>query len=117
MSSTHNGVDLDKVHEVYQTLYNNLTTAYWAANTIQDKDRIHGVMDLVFETLSALNLDVLEANSAAFKLLSTKVKATNDQLTALKATIDKLIAAVTVATQVATAIDQTLALAAKFFAL
>lgn len=117
MSSTNDGAALKQVHDAYQDLYNKLTSAFWAATTIENKDRIHGVMDLVFEILTALNRASLEASSPEFAAIGAKVKATNDQLTALKGEIGKLIAAITTATQVAATIDQALALAGKFFAL
>jgi len=117
MPPTNNGVELDTVHDAYQSLYNALTSAYWAASTIENKDQIHGVMDVVFDVITELNRESLEADSDEFKTLATNLKNANDQLTSLKAQINQLVAAVKIATQVASAIDEAMSLAAKYFGL
>ncbi len=117
MPPTSNGVDLDSVHDAYQEVYNALTSAYWAASTIESKDQIHGVMDLVFDVITELNRESLDADSDEFQALAKNLKGANDQLTSLKGQIDDLVAAVKVATQVASAIDQAISLAAKYFSL
>jgi hypothetical protein len=115
MSPTNNGVALDEVHDAYQDAYNSLTNAYWAASTIENKDKIHGVMDVVFDIITELNRESLEANSDDFKTLAGHLKSTNAEMTSLKGQIARLVAAVKVATQVASAIDKAISLAAKYF--
>lgn len=117
MPPTNNGIDLDSVHDAYQQVYNSLTSAYWAASTIQNKDQIHGIMDVVFDLLTELNRESLDANSPEFQTLAKDLKGANDQLNTLKGQIDQLVAAVKVATQVASAIDEAITLAAKYFGL
>jgi ABC-type transporter Mla subunit MlaD len=117
MSPTNDGVALDTVHDAYQDLYNALTDGYWAASTIENKDKIHGLMDIVFDILTELNRDTLEADSQEFKDIAAHLKSANDQLNNLKAQIDKLIAAVKIATKVAAGIDKAVSLAAKYFGL
>ena len=108
---------LSDVHDAYQDLYNALTAAYWAASTIQNKDQIHGVMDLVFDALTDLNQDSIQANTPAFTSMQEELKTANAQIETVKADIAKLVASIKVATQVASAIDKAISLAAKYFAL
>jgi hypothetical protein len=115
MSPTNNGVSLEEVHDSYQNAYIFLTSAYWAASTIENKDRIHGVMDVVFDLLTDLNRETLVADSDDFTALASELQSANAELTSLKNQIAQLIAAVKVATEVASAIDLAIALAAKYF--
>jgi hypothetical protein len=108
---------LSDVHDSYQELYNALNGAYWAASTVPDKDRIHGVMDLVFDALTDLNQASIQANTPAFTSMQAELKTTNAQIENVKADIAKLVASIKVATQVASAIDKAISLAAKYFAL
>jgi hypothetical protein len=114
MGSPATAPDLGDVYDAYQDLYVGLTAAYWAAATVQDKDRIHGVMDLVFDALTGLNQTSIQANSPEFLEVQGQLKTANTQITALKTDIAKLVASVKVATQVASAADKAIALAAKF---
>jgi hypothetical protein len=108
---------LSAVHDAYQGLYNALTNAYWAASTVQDKDRIHAVMDLVFDSLTGLNQTSIQANTPTFTSMQEELKTANAQIETLKSDIAKLVVSIKVATQVASAIDKAVALAAKYFAL
>jgi hypothetical protein len=117
MGSSANVPTLKGVHDAYQALYDCLKSAYWAASTISDKDRIHGVMDLVFDALTDLNRASIQADTPEFKAARAKLKTANEQITVLKKDLNELIAAVKTATQVASAADKAISLAVKYFGL
>jgi hypothetical protein len=104
-----------EVHDAYEALYERLSDAYWAASTIQDKDRIRGLEDALYDILTDLNAANLRSRTADYQTCKGLVEATNARLSTLKEDLDKVIHAVKIATQVAGALDKALAIAVKFF--
>ncbi len=100
----------------YQELYNTLNESYWVATTIEAKDRIHGVAEMVFDILTDLNRADLSSRTQEFARIEQAVTEVNERLDDLKKEIDKFIHAVKMATRVTQAIDKALATASKFFA-
>lgn len=101
--------------DAMQSLYDTLTEAYWTASTIEAKDRIYGAEEVVFDILTELQREDLEANTAAFKAAAEKVVAVMGKVEQLKQDIDKLIHAMKVAVKVTAALDKGVQLATKYF--
>jgi hypothetical protein len=106
-----------EVQKAFQELYDNLTQAYWSASTIEAKDRIYGIEEVVFDVLTELTREELDDRTEVFQEVADKVEPVLTKLDGLKQDIDQLIHAVKVASQVAGAIDQVVKLATRFFSL
>ena len=52
-----------ELKEAYCQLYKHLTTSYWYASTIQDKDRIRGLADSIYEILNEMDSAMLETEA------------------------------------------------------
>jgi hypothetical protein len=104
-----------EVHDAYQALYETLNDAYWAASTIEAKDRLHGLAESVFDIVTDLNRAEIKKRTAEYQATAKQVTAVSDKLATLKTDIRQLIHRVEVAGQVANAIDQAIRLASKFF--
>ena len=102
-----------RVHAAFQELYAALNDAYWAADSMQKKDRIKGVADSVFAVLTELNRGSIQARTQQYKELKTEVNESLKHIKQLQKEIDELIHAVKKATKIAKAIDQTVEIAAK----
>jgi hypothetical protein len=103
------------VQAAFQDLYDNLSQAYWSASTIDAKDRIYGIEEIVFDVLTDLEKNDLETDDDAYKQVKADVSPVLDKLAALKKDIDNVIQAVKVATQVAGFLDKAIKLASKYF--
>ena len=105
----------EEVHDAFEELYYALKDAYWAASTIQDKDRIRGIQDVVFEIITALNQTDIASRTEAFKELTDSFATAQKKLKALQNDVDKIIHATEIATKVMQGITKALAMAGKFF--
>ena len=105
---------IEEVHGAYQELYNDLNKGYWVASTIEAKDRIHGLTDIIFDILTALNRSDISARTEEFKKMKGTIDSLNKKLDELKQEIDKVIHAMKTAVEVAKAIDKALELTSKF---
>lgn len=108
-------VSRQNVYDAFEYLYNQLSAGYWAATTIEAKDRIRGLSDAIFEILTALNRSDIETRDADFKELTETVKRIAPRLEKLEKEIDQIIHAVKIAENVAQAVDKAIDLAAKYF--
>ena len=115
MPAAKNGVSQQDVHDAFEELYYALNDAYWAASTIQDKDRIRGIQDVVFQILTGLNQADIASRSADFKALAGTFVSVQAKLDALQKDVDQIIHATQVAAKVVSGITKALALATKFF--
>ncbi|GDY19777.1 hypothetical protein LBMAG56_11220 [Verrucomicrobiota bacterium] len=115
MPKTKNAPSRQETLDAMQNLYDTLTDAYWAASTIEAKDRIYGAEEVVFDIVTELQREDLEANTAAFKAAGEKVAAAMGKVEQLKQDIDKLVHAMKVAVKVAAALDKGVQLASKYF--
>lgn len=102
-----------RVHAAFQELYDALNDAYWAADSMQKKDRIKGVADGVFAVLTELNRGSIQAGTQQYKELKTEVNESLKHIKKFKKEIDELILAVKQATKVSKKIDQAVEVAAK----
>jgi hypothetical protein len=98
----------------YQDLYDQLRQAYWAASNIESKDMLIGLKEAVSDILTDLNRSDLQEGTAEYQTLTTSIKTVNDKLATLKSKIDNLIHDIKLASQIASAIDKVITVAAKF---
>src|SRR5712692_7456307 len=103
------------VHDAFGILYEQLSQAYWVATRIEDKDRIRGIADAVFEILTELNRADIQTRTGEFVALTRAVDDAEKRLVKLKEDIDQIIHRVKVATDLTNAVDKALAQSAKFF--
>lgn len=115
MAKAQNTPSREETLEAMQSLYDSLTEAYWAASTIEAKDRIYGAEEVVFDILTDLEREDLEADTAAFKAAAGKVEAVMGKVEQLRQDIDKLVHAMKVAIKVTAALDKGVQLASKYF--
>jgi len=108
--------DQTTLHDAMQEFYDSLSQAYWAANTMQDKDYIRGLADVAFDILTDLNRQAIVARTPEFDQLAGAVKGIMPGLEKAKEEIDQVIQAVKVVAAVAKAIDKVVAAAAKLLA-
>jgi len=104
-----------EVHDAYQELYNAITDAYWAASTIQDKDRLMGLSEAVYNILTKLNADGIRSRSVEYADVREGVNEVNGRLSKLADDIATIVHRVNVAAQVTNGISKALDFSAKFF--
>src|SRR5882724_11189892 len=76
--------------ETYKALYDILGRAYWEASDLNAKDTIQGARDSIYEILTDLNIAKLEANTALFLALKTKIRDSNKALEEIKDKINNI---------------------------
>ncbi len=99
----------------YEALDEQLGKAYWAASTVETKDRIYGIEEIVYDLLMRLYREQLDSNSPAYIQARQQVQTANEKLDELKQDIDSMIHAFNVAADVAAAIDKAVSLGTKYF--
>ena len=114
---TNASPNLADVREALQEAYDSLSDAYWASSTLEAKDRIYGVEEVVFDALSELDREEIETNTKAYKEVAAALEPILDQLEKLRDDLESLVHAVKVVTQVTSTIDRALKLATKYFGL
>ena len=97
----------------YETLFNALGDAYWAASDLNAKDQIQGARDAVHKILTNIHRAQLEKDTAQLVTLSPYVTKTNDALKDLQTDISKIVKKIEVASEVESAIAKVLSLAGK----
>jgi hypothetical protein len=107
---------LTEVQQSFKDAYEDLSAAYWAASTVDAKDRIYAAEETVENTLDSLNAKELETRDEVFKQVAADIKPGLDRLDSLKADIDKIIHAVNVAANLVRSLGKALDLAARYFA-
>lgn len=115
MSSSETDVPQSEVYNAFSHLYDSLNDAYWAASTIEAKDRIAGVRDQVYEVTMDLVGQDIKSRTADFEAVSARVSDVNTRLKALSIDIGSLVARVSAVNAVVTDITQVLKLAKAFF--
>jgi len=102
------------VQNAFQQLYDSLTSAYWAASTIENKDLIRGCADVVFQILSQLTVDDIKSRSADFQQLTNSVQSVTTKLQHLQSEIDGIIHNIQIASNVVGVVTTALDVAARF---
>ncbi len=106
--------DIGELRDAFSELHEALTAAYWAAGTMPDKDRIHGVQELVYDLLTDLNRADIASRTDELEALIEEIDDATDRLEALKEDIDDIIRAIKTVSEVVAAIEKALKLAARF---
>ncbi len=102
------------VQNAFQQLYDSLTSAYWAASTIEDKDLIRGCADVVFQIRSQLTVDDIKSRSADFQQLTNSVQSVTTKLQHVQSEIDGIIHNIQIASNVVGGVTKALDVAARF---
>jgi DNA repair ATPase RecN len=100
-----------------EQLHDLLDEAYWVATTIEAKDAINGLSQAVFDILTTLHEQAIQANTPQYTALKATVDAVNAKLQTVQGQINDWIHKIDVAGQVVAGIAQAVALAAKVFTL
>ena len=107
----------EQVRNAFQELYNQLRQAYWAASTIEAKDQIYGVKEVVYDILLELQKEKIESDTPRYKEIKGQIEAATKKIDALRKEIDTIVHAVKIAGAVAKGIDKAIELARKFVGL
>jgi hypothetical protein len=97
--------------QTYKTLYDVLGQAYWEASDITAKDTIQGARDAIYEILTDLNRAKLDANTALFLTLKSKIRDSNEALEEVKARISTITKNISTASSVIAAIAKVVSIA------
>jgi hypothetical protein len=97
--------------QTYRTLYDVLGRAYWEASDITAKDTIQGARDAIYEILTDLNIAKLDANTALFLALKTKIRDSNKALEEIKDRINTITKNISTASSVIAAIAKVASIA------
>ncbi len=117
MATSRGGIGWGDLQDAYQKLYGLLSyEAYWAASTVEGKDRIHGLAEAVFDILTQLNKAEIMDRAREFQALSEQGRVVNLKLEATKAQIQEIVHKIGLAAEIAAAADTVIKLGAKFFA-
>lgn len=92
----------------YQELYDALGRAYWDASDIHSKDTIQGARDAVYDIITQLDEQVLEANTQKFLALVGTIRDTNKALAAIQNQINQITKNISTAASVMSAISKVL---------
>lgn len=95
----------------YKSLYDILGRAYWEASDLNAKDTIQGARDAIYEILTDLNIAKLEANTALFLALETKIRDSNKALEEIKEKINTITKNIATASSVIAAIAKVASIA------
>jgi hypothetical protein len=97
--------------ETYKALYDILGRAYWEASDLNAKDTIQGARDSIYEILTDLNIAKLDANTALFQSLKTKIRDSNKALDDIKDKINNITKNIATASTVIAAITKVISIA------
>ncbi len=104
-----------ELNKDFQDLYNQLNDGYWSATSIDAKDRIRGISEIVYDILIDINRADLTSRTPEYVELEKAVEYVNKRLDKLKEEIDSIIKKLKLAGQIVNGIDKALDTAAKFF--
>jgi hypothetical protein len=97
--------------DAYQALgklYDALDKAYWAASTVEAKDRIYGLSSIVIDAYNDMAAQNLAADTSQYQGASDALKCITDKLSDLKNDIATLVHAIGIANDVVSAINSVL---------
>jgi hypothetical protein len=97
--------------ETYKSLYDILGRAYWEASDINAKDTIQGARDAIYEILTDLNIAKLEANTALFLSLKTKIRDSNKALEEIRDKVNGITKNISTASSIVAAIAKVVSIA------
>ena len=94
----------------YQQAYDALGEAYWDASDLPSKDLLHGTQAAIGDIIDALDEADVASNTDAFISLTPKMKAINDQLKEIEASIKQITKNIDTAAAVMAAASKVLSL-------
>lgn len=77
--------------DAFGALHQNLQQAYWAATSIEAQDRIRGIKDLVYDTLTDLNRADIQSHDDALAQLIKGLAQAKGKIDELQGQIDLII--------------------------
>ena len=98
------------VYGALNDLYDALESAYWAASTVEQKDRIFGVMSIVSHELDELDRKRLRKSNEDYSKLTEEMKNGTARIEQLSRDINGIIHNISVATDVINKVTSLLAL-------
>jgi hypothetical protein len=90
----------NEARDAFGELYETLRQAYWVAGNIQDKDRLTGLAQAVYEIRMALDASDIKARTDEYATLASTITALDKRLQGLQADLDHMIHNLTVADQI-----------------
>jgi DNA repair exonuclease SbcCD ATPase subunit len=114
MKKKTGGVSALKMREAWQKAHDELTEAYWNAESGGAKDSIQAFSGEIYEVLTELNRADFSAGSPALKRDFAKLKKSVGKIESARKEIDKAVKTVKTAAKVADALDKALDASAKF---
>jgi hypothetical protein len=106
MPETLDAATLHAAQDAFGVLYRALSDAYWAATTIEAKDRIRGIADFIYNIHTALNQQDLRSHSAAMVGVTQDLVTAKMKIDKLQQDIDGIIHNIQIASQVVNAIQK-----------
>ena len=103
---------MNTISDAMLQLYKDLRNAYWYASTIDDKDRIAGLADAVYDLYSAILQGQIVKNDEVFDRNSALLNTTIAALDRASEDIDLLVKQVGIATKIANGLARVLTLLA-----
>jgi hypothetical protein len=97
----------------YSDLLGDLNDAYWAASSLDVKDQLYGIIEVVTSLVTQLVATDLASRDAAYAALVAQVSSTNKKLDALQQQINSMISRINTATTIVSDVAKVLAVAAK----
>jgi allophanate hydrolase subunit 1 len=104
--------DLDNA---YSILLGDLNQAYWAADSMDVKDQLYGIIEIVTSLITQLVATDLETRNAAYDALLARVGTVNKELKTLQEQINSLINRISTAAAIVSDIAKVLSVAATVF--
>ena len=103
---------MNTISDALLQLYKDLRNAYWYASSIDDKDRIAGLADAVYELNNAILQGQIVKNDEVFDRESDLLTSTIAALKRASDDIDRLVKQVGIAAKIASGLARALALLA-----
>jgi type I site-specific restriction-modification system R (restriction) subunit len=94
--------------DAYEDLYDALGRAYWDASDLHSKDTVQGARDAVFDIITELDEQDLQANTQKFLALVGTIRDTNKALASIQDQINQITKNISTAATVMAAISKVL---------
>jgi peptidoglycan hydrolase CwlO-like protein len=108
-------MDAQDLNNAYSALLSELNQAYWAADSMDVKDQLYGIIEIVTGLITQLDATDLETRDAAYDALLAQVGTVNKELKTLQGQINSLINRISTAATIVSGIAKVLSVAAEVF--
>lgn len=99
----------------YSDLLGDLNEAYWAASSLDVKDKLYAIIEIVTSLITQLVATDLASRNAAYAALVAQVAAVNKKLDALQQQINSMISRINTAATIVSDIAKVLSVVARVF--